>query len=206
MLVVLSCVGTSFGSGRTLSREDLESLHPPHSNVGHCVNFRTHIWSTLYTWYIWSTCRPDGQADYAALLTLWLLRSALPFIKPDKKTAKDVTTSSQKTDGDPLKVSSAVLSHLCALLDAEEGAEDQSVVKRLAEDIVVKGVVVFFPDATARKEYLLSMIESVLNEKQPRSWWLKFEALCQYFSHTDANSLLGLPKKIKEVSISYECR
>lgn len=164
------------------------------------MNFRAHIWST---WYILSTCRPDGQADYAALLTLWLLRSALPFIKPDKKTAKDVTTSS---DGDPLKTSSAVLSHLCALLDTEEGAEDQSVVKSLAEDIVVKGVVVFFPDATARKEYLLSMIESVLNEKQPRSWWLKFEALCQYFSNTDANSLLGLPKKIKEVSISYQCR
>ena len=34
MLVVLSCAGTSFGSGRTLSGEDLESLHPPHSNVG----------------------------------------------------------------------------------------------------------------------------------------------------------------------------
>lgn len=146
-----------------------------------------------------STCSPDGQADYAALLTLWLLRSALPFIKPDKKA---VTTSSQKSDGDPLKVSSAVLSHLCALLDADEEAGDQSVVQRLAEDIVVKGVVVFFPDATARKEYLLSMIESVLNEKQPRSWWLKFEALCQYFSNTDANSLLGLPKKIKEVSKS----
>ena len=76
------------------------------------------------------------------------------------------------------------------------------MVKNLAEDIVVKGVVVFFPDATARKEYLLSMIESVLNEKQPRSWWLKFEALCQYFSNTDANSLLGLPKRIKEVSLA----
>ena len=35
-------------------------------------------------------------------------------------------------------------------------------VKRLAQDIVVEGVVLFFPDATARKNYLLSMIDSVL--------------------------------------------
>lgn len=150
---------------------------------------------------MWFPCRPDGQADYAAVLALWLLRSALPFIKPDQNTSKTVDMGVQRRDdGHSVKISSAVLSHLCALLDAGEEAEEQSVVQRLAEDIVVKGVVVFFPDATARKEYLLSMIESVLNEKQPRSWWLKFEALCQYFSKTDANSLLGLPKKIKEVS------
>lgn len=158
--------------------------------------------------------RPDGQGDYPALLALWLLRSALPFIKPEK-TSTNVkvqqpsasgptsNTSSQKLDGDPQNISSAILSHLCALLDAEEkgaGKGEQSVIQRLSQEIVVKGVVVFFPDATARKEYLLSMIGSVLNEKQPRSWWLKFEALCQYFSKTDANSLLGLPTKVKEVS------
>ena len=153
---------------------------------------------------------PDGQTDYASLLALWLLRSALPFIKPDKRPAQETVGPAQKhdadgpkSDGDPLTVPSAVLSHLCVLLDAEvgegEGQGAGSTVQRLAQEIVVEGVVVFFPDATARKEYLLSMIGSVLNEKQPRSWWLKFEALCQYFSKTDVNSLLGLPTRRKEV-------
>ena len=77
----------------------------------------------------------------------------------------------------------------------------QSAVQDLVQEIVVKGVVVFFPDATARKEYLLTMIESVLSEKQPRSWWLKFEALCKYFSKSDANSLLGLPSQLKKVCL-----
>ena len=146
---------------------------------------------------------PDGQTDYASLLALWLLRSALPFIKPDKRPAQKLDADGPKSDGDPLTVPSAILSHLCVLLDAEVGeGEEQgagSTVQRLAQEIVVEGVVVFFPDATARKEYLLSMIGSVLNEKQPRSWWLKFEALCQYFSKTDVNSLLGLPTRRKEV-------
>ena len=138
---------------------------------------------------------PDGQADYAALLALWLLQSALPFIKPEKK--KDVNVQTSDTSD---QKSSTILSHLCALLDAEEGEGELSAIQKFAQVIVVKGVVVFFPDATARKEYLLTMIGSVLNEKQPRSWWLKFEALCQYFSKTDANSLLSLPMKLKEVS------
>ena len=75
-----------------------------------------------------------------------------------------------------------------------------SVAQRLAEEIVVKGVAVFFPDSSSRRKHLLEMIGSVLNEKQPRSWWLQFQALCQYFTNTDANSLLGLPSKLKEVS------
>ena len=148
---------------------------------------------------------PDGQAGYAALLALRLLHSALPFIKPEKKKKKEEEREEEdknvQTSDMSGQKSSAILSHLCALLDAEdgEGSGEQSAIQRLAQEIVVKGVVVFFPDATARKEYLLAMIGSVLNEKQPRSWWLKFEALCQYFSKTDANSLLSLPAKMKKV-------
>ena len=36
-------------------------------------------------------------------------------------------------------------------------------------------------------------------ERQPRSWWLNFEALCLYFSKVDSNSLLDLPRTVKEV-------
>ena len=86
------------------------------------------------------------------------------------------------------------------MLDAEGGDKQLATQQLLAQDIVGKGVVVFFPDSTAQKEYLLGMVESVLSEKQPRSWWLKFEALCQYFSKTDTNSLLELPGNISEVS------
>ena len=123
---------------------------------------------------------------------LWLLKSALPFIKPEKPS-KEGGSSSEST-------SSAVLNHLCTLLDKEE--EQSPAIHTLAQEIVVKGVIVFFPDAKARRDYLLEMIESVLSETQPRSWWLKFEALCQYFSTTDANSLLCLPANVKEVGIT----
>lgn len=58
---------------------------------------------------------------------------------------------------------------------------------------------VFFPNAHARKDYLLSMIWSVLDGNQPKSWWLKFEALCRYFSKSDSKSVLNLPSKAAEV-------
>ncbi len=55
---------------------------------------------------------------------------------------------------------SEVLSHLCGILDSSE--VDAAAVKNVAQDIIVEGVVIFFPDAKARKEYLLSMIGAVL--------------------------------------------
>ncbi len=38
------------------------------------------------------------------------------------------------------------------------------------------------------------------DENQPKSWWLKFEALCHYFSKTDSNSVLNLPKTLSETT------
>ena len=35
--------------------------------------------------------------------------------------------------------------------------------------------------------------------KQSNSWWLKFEALCVYFSQTDGHTLLELPKTVPKV-------
>ena len=158
----------------------------------------------------------DGQSDYAALLTIFLLRSALPFIKPGKGPSPTHSTSDSQTifdlahlDRDSQATPAAVLSHLCELLDTGEREGEgegeggrkgvDAAVQRLAQEIVVEGVVVFFPDAAARKEHLLSMIGSVLGEEQPRSWWLRFEALCQYFSRADVNSLLSLPEDVQEV-------
>ena len=59
----------------------------------------------------------------------------------------------------------------------------------------------FFPGTKARKKYLLDMVGVVLGGEQPSSWWLKFEALCSYFSQKDTNSLLELNWDITKVSI-----
>ena len=128
-----------------------------------------------------------------ALLVLRLLKLALPFIKPEQASREGATRNGPS--------SSAILSYLSTLLD-KECEQQLPAVKRLAEEIVVKGVAIFFPDSVARRTHLLEMIGSVLSESQPRSWWLQFEALCHYFSTSDANSLLGLPSMFKEVFAS----
>ena len=43
-------------------------------------------------------------------------------------------------------------------------------------------------------------------DNQPRSWWLKFEALCQYFSKTDSKSVLSLPSKPAQVMSTFSSR
>ena len=116
--------------------------------------------------------------DEGALLCLLLLLSSLPYLK----ITKDVP--------------SAVLSHLCSLMD---NSSTDPVLRHLAQEIIREGVVIFFPGASARKEYLLEMVKVVLVGKQPASWWLKFEALCRYFSKIDSNALLGLPWKRNKV-------
>lgn len=90
--------------------------------------------------------------EKASLLCLQVLRSALPFIKVKKSSASE-SKSSESTSP------AAILAHLCGLLDA---GDTPPVLARLAQDIVVEGVLVFFPDAEARKNYLLSMLKSVL--------------------------------------------
>ena len=158
---------------------------------------------------------PDPQLEFASLLCLHMLRAALPFTQPSRPSV-------HKGPSEPLAVPSAILAHLSGLLDSKD---TPASLRRLAQEIVVEGVVVFFPDATARRHYLLSMIDSVLvsplsschtpchtpcgslpllppppqEDNQPQSWWQKFEALCHHFSKTDSNSLLGLPKKTEEV-------
>ncbi|CAI8006132.1 Zinc finger ZZ-type and EF-hand domain-containing protein 1 [Geodia barretti] len=171
---------------RLMHRRRLASLEPSMISEPHLA---VEDLSLQKIWRIYLPLASTTEDPHLSLLVLWLLKSALPFIQPEKP--------SKEGDGGSESTSSAILSHLCTLLDREE--EGQSPATRsLAQEIVVKGVVVFFPDAKARRDYLLEMIESVLSERQPRSWWLKFEALCQYFSTTDANSLLCLPTKMEE--------
>ena len=152
----------------------MESLHSPHSQVRTFMSLLCH--SYVHTFVTLSSppppppppawCRQEDSLDFCGVLCLYLLRSALPFIKPARSTKdKKLTPSpSSSSSSDPLAVPSAILAHLSGLLDSsDEGAEASAapLVQRLAQDIVVGGVVVFFPDASARKDYLLNMIGSI---------------------------------------------
>ena len=98
--------------------------------------------------------------EKSSFLCLQVLRSALPFIKVKKLPSSSTsTTLGSKSTVESSTSPSAILSHLCGLLDA---GDTHPVLMRLAQDIVVDGVLVFFPDAEARKNYLLSMLKSVL--------------------------------------------
>ena len=98
--------------------------------------------------------------EKASFLCLQVLRSALPFIKVKKSPPSSLTsTLGSKSTVESSTSPSSILSHLCGLLDA---GDTHPVLTRLAQDIVVDGVLVFFPDAEARKNYLLSMLKSVL--------------------------------------------
>ena len=62
------------------------------------------------------------------------------------------------------------------------------------------GAEVFFPDSSARRSHLLSMVDKVMEEKKAASLALTFESLCRFFSNKDASGLLGLPDEVHEVS------
>ena len=126
--------------------------------------------------------------EQCSLLCLLMLRNSIPFLK-GTSTSDDSNTGTT--------VPSNVLSHLCSLMDDPNTNE---FIRSLTQDIIKDGVVVFFPGSNARKKYLLEMVELVLSGEQPASWWLKFEALCSYFSKTNNNSLLELSWDSKKVT------
>ena len=61
------------------------------------------------------------------------------------------------------------------------------------------GTEVFFPDASTRRDHLLSMVDEVMEEKKLQSLALTFESLCKFFSNKDASGLLGLPTTLSKV-------
>jgi len=119
---------------------------------------------------------------------LQLLHCCLPFLESKRKSSDKNTN-----------IVTEVLSHLCSVMDKQDG-DVNDVTKRLSHDIIRDGIVVFFPDSAARRTYLISMLDSVMSEELPTSWWLKFEALCIHFSSQDPNALLGLPVTDKNSS------
>ena len=142
----------------------------------------------------------EGLLNYCSLLCLILLRNGVQFLKPSSvsesndQSSQPIESIGKSSDS---SIASDVLSHLCLLVD---NTDTRPIIQTLARDIIKEGVVVFFPGTKARKKYLLEMVNMILTGEQPSSWWLKFEALCSYFSQKDNNSLLELNWNVDKVS------
>ncbi len=133
-----------------------------------------------------------------SLLCLILLRVGVQFLKHQATPTDTPPSHTQSSEETSLSIAPAVLSHLCSLVD---DTSSKPIIQSLARDIIKEGVVVFFPGTKARKKYLLDMVGVVLGGEQPSSWWLKFEALCSYFSQKDTNSLLELNWDVTKVNM-----
>eukprot|EP00731_Ephydatia_muelleri_P019637 Em0012g462a len=173
----------------TLLLQDLASLQSSRRSVSldPAMLGEAHLASnSIYLDKIWSlyislTIHSSEELRFCSVLCLHLLRASLPFIRPTRE--KNVESATLTT----------VLVHLCGLLDSES---TDPVLRKLAQDIVVEGMEVFFPDARTRKECFLSMINTIWDGEHSTSWWFKFEVLCVYFSQSNGHSLLELPKTI----------
>ena len=120
-----------------------------------------------------------GQTE--AVRCLQLLHGCLPFLEARRNPSNDKTTA----------IATEVLKHLCSVVD-KEVEESNDVIEKMSHDIILDGIVVFFPDSSARRNHLISMLDCVMSEELPASWWVKFEALCVHFSSQDPSALLGL--------------
>ena len=144
----------------------------------------------------------EGLLNSCSLLCLIILRRGVQFLKTTPSSENmDVHVLEAEDGAIPettcnSSIASAVLAHLCSLMDS---SDTKPLIQNLARDIIREGVVVFFPGVKARKQYLLDMVDVILTGEQPTSWWLKFEALCSHFSQKDNNSLLELNWSVDKV-------
>lgn len=128
-----------------------------------------------------------GQNE--ALYCLQLLHCCLPFLEARRNPSSAKNTT----------IAAEVLKHLCSVVD-KEAEHSSEVIEKMSHDIIHDGIVVFFPDSSARRSHLISMLDCVMSEELPTSWWVKFEALCVHFSSQDPSALLGLQQLADDVS------
>ena len=120
-----------------------------------------------------------GQNE--ALQCLQLLHCCLPFLEARKNPSNDKN----------ITIAAEVLKHLCSVVD-KEVEHSNNVIEKMSHDVILDGIVVFFPDSSARRTHLISMLDCVMSKELPTSWWVKFESLCVHFSSQDPSALLGL--------------
>ena len=128
----------------------------------------------------------DENTVFASSLVLRLFHQALPFLKNDVH---------ERVEGDTKELSGRVFEHLCEVVDDQSGKYHRKIFN-IAKDIILDGTEVFFPDASTRRDHLLSMVDEVMEEKKLQSLALTFESLCKFFSNKDASGLLGLPSSL----------
>ena len=122
-----------------------------------------------------------GQNE--AIQCLQLLHCCLPFLEARRNPSND----------ENVIIATEVLKHLCSVVDKEVDCSND-VIEKMSHDVILDGIVVFFPDSSARRTHLISMLDCVMSEQLPASWWVKFESLCVHFSSQDPSALLGLRK------------
>ncbi|KAI8488214.1 Zinc finger ZZ-type and EF-hand domain-containing protein 1 [Branchiostoma belcheri] len=85
----------------------------------------------------------------------------------------------------------AMFTHLCDVVDSPE--KHLKPIKVVAEQVILDGASVFFPDKDARRKQLFQMMDTISSQEQPASAVLTFQSLCQFFSSVDPSGLLALP-------------
>ncbi|XP_065066167.1 zinc finger ZZ-type and EF-hand domain-containing protein 1-like isoform X1 [Rhopilema esculentum] len=151
-------------------------------------------------WSLYKLASTRGfETEYVAVacsLILSVFHVTLPSMKASSHQQKDTSRSSSRSEastenaGQPC---AEVFQYLCDLVD--DGKGPASILK-IAQGIILDGAEIFFPDAQARREHLLSLVDQVMEEKKAVSVGYTFESLCRFFSNRDSSGLLGLPDNL----------
>ncbi|XP_041364980.1 zinc finger ZZ-type and EF-hand domain-containing protein 1-like [Gigantopelta aegis] len=131
-------------------------------------------------WEIYNnfTDSPDEGWKQCSLSLLRLLHCFIPILSPLKESSKDVAES--------------MFHHLCKLIDSP-GIDPKSQAYRLAQQLIVDGASLFFPDKETKRQRLFTMVSNVDNLKTAASVSLVFQSLCHFFSSVDPRGLLDIP-------------
>ncbi|XP_035685693.1 zinc finger ZZ-type and EF-hand domain-containing protein 1-like [Branchiostoma floridae] len=148
----------------------------------------------------------------AKVKLLQLLKCCFPFLaataaackEKEKKEAKQImlrwpllpphmllTEVLRRKDSSGEIAAGAMFTHLCDVVDSAE--KHLKPIKVVAEQVILDGASVFFPDKNARRKQLFQMMETISSQEQPASAVLTFQSLCQFFSSVDPSGLLALP-------------
>ncbi|XP_071105472.1 zinc finger ZZ-type and EF-hand domain-containing protein 1-like isoform X1 [Haliotis cracherodii] len=148
-----------------------------------CLDFYDVQLQNLWNLYKNFISSKDERWRECSLLLLQLLHSLTPTLSPlkdeDKATAEEM------------------FQHLCKMIDTPN-TDPKSKPYRLAQELIVDGASLFFPDKETKRQRLFNMMNNVDNLATAPSVSLVFQSLCQFFSSVDPRGLLDLPTASSE--------
>ncbi|XP_066271165.1 zinc finger ZZ-type and EF-hand domain-containing protein 1-like [Branchiostoma lanceolatum] len=127
----------------------------------------------------------------AKVKLLQLLKCCFPFLAATAAVCKEKEKQEAKQNSSGEIAAGAMFTHLCDVVDS--GEKHLKPIKVVAEQVILDGASVFFPDKDARRKQLFQMMETISSQEQPASAVLTFQSLCQFFSSVDPSGLLALP-------------